>query len=204
MDENTIMKIIEKINRFKPYYLKGYKNALITVAEYINKNNINIHKSNFILPRTEVLDDYSRNLLEKSFLGVYLICMDREVSAIAAEIPQSKRNNLYVFNENNFIEIDNNNHILVTNFHNYAMPIIRFDIGDESNLISETIDRQILGKIKGRICDYLSFKNCKIHSEYFTHKFYNSSIFEFQVKQISLNKINIQFVDFNNNIDEGL
>ena len=203
MDEDTIIKIIEKINRFKPYYLKGYKNALIIVAEYIHNNNINIHNPNFILPRTEVLDDYSRNLLEKVFAANVLdLYGSREVSAIAAEIPQRKKNNLYVFNENNFIEIDSNNHILITNFHNYAMPIIRFDIGDESKLILEDMDRQILGKIKGRICDYLSFKNCNVHSEYFTHKFYNSSIFEFQVKQISPNKINIKFVDFNNNLDE--
>ena len=196
MNEQNIKESINQINKIEPFYLKGYINALVLIAKYVELNKLDIYKPKYVLPRTEVLDSYSRKLLQKVFKAEILdMYGSREVSAIAAERPGDNSGNLYVFNENNFLEIDKNNHILITNFHNYSMPIIRFDIGDESSLLSDGNNQQIIGKIKGRICDYLSFKNCKIHSEYFTHKFYNSSIYEFQVQQISFDKIKIIFVD---------
>ena len=118
------------------------------------------------------------------------------MTAIAAERSFGKVNEYYVFNKNCYVEENENNELLITNFHNYSMPIIRFNIGDKSRLLSNNKDLQILGPIQGRIFDYIKFENgLKIHAQYFIQKFFKTSIHQFQIEQTKKNSILINYVD---------
>ncbi|WP_413391326.1 hypothetical protein [Prochlorococcus marinus] len=190
-------RCVEIINSKRPFFLKGYVNSLLELADYITKNNSLIHFPKYILPRTATVNIECRNLLENTFhCKVVDLYGSREVSAIAAENNHSIPGEYHVFNSNNFIELDERGHILVTNFHNYSMPIIRFDIGDESSFIKNDDHQQILGPIKGRIFDYLRFKNGRnIHAQYVISMFFATSIYQFQIIQTSKESLKINYVD---------
>ncbi|MBO8204936.1 phenylacetate--CoA ligase family protein [Prochlorococcus marinus] len=198
-------RCINLINRKKPFFLKGYTNSLLELAQYIDKKNIYVEEIPYILTRTCVLNNETRDFLQKVFKGrVFDLYGSREVAAIAAERSFGKLNEYYVFNKNCYVEVNENNELLITNFHNYSMPIIRFNIGDQSKLVSKKEDLQILGPIKGRIFDYIKFENgLKIHAQYFIQKFFKTSINQFQIEQTKINSILINYVDpFNDLTDE--
>ena len=190
-------RCIDLINRKKPFFLKGYTNSLLELALYIDKKKLYVEKTPYILTRTCVLNNETRDYLQKIFKGrVFDLYGSREVTAIAAERSFGKEYEYYVFNKNCFVEVNDNNELLITNFHNYSMPIIRFNIGDQSKLISKEKDLQILGPIQGRIFDYIKFENgIKIHAQYFIQKFFKISINQFQIEQIKKDLILINYVD---------
>lgn len=196
-NEDDKKRCIEIINNKKPFFLKGYTNSLIELAEYIEKNDYFINGIEYILTRSSPLTNKARHFLERIFKGkIYDLYGSREVSAIAAEATFGNTNEYHVFNKNCFLEINENNEILVTNFHNYSMPIIRFNIGDKANLLSNKNNKQILGPIEGRSYAYIRFQNgINIHSQYFIAKFFNSSIYQFQVKQTAIDEIMVKYID---------
>ena len=204
-NETDYMKCIHILNSKKPYFLKGYVNSLLELATFIEKNNIKVHSPKYILPRSSPLERKGRKYLEKVFESTTCdLYGSREVSAIAAETLPLNENKYNVFNSNCFVEVDENNDLLITTFHNYSMPIIRFKIGDKSSILSSNNDKQVLGPIKGRIYDYIKFKNgVNIHSQYFIQKFFNTSIHQFQIKQTDLDLLCIKYVDPNNSIKKS-
>ncbi len=197
-------RCIDLINRKKPFFLKGYTNSLLELAQYIDKKELYVEETPYILTRTCVLNNETRDYLQKIFKGrVFDLYGSREVSAIAAERSFGKINEYYVFNKNCYVEVNDKNELLITNFHNYSMPIIRFNIGDQSKLISKENELQILGPIQGRIFDYIKFENgLKIHAQYFIQKFFKTSINQFQIEQIEKDSILINYVDTFNDLSD--
>jgi len=201
------LKYIEIINKEKPYYIKGYAGSLYQMAKLIDQKKLKIWQPKFIYSSAETLRPFMRKLIERVFkCKVYDFYGSREVGSIAGEC---KRGKIHIFNFNNFVEVvDEKNQpvkpgkmgkILITNLHNYSMPLIRYEIGDTA-IWGEKCDCGIntptLERITGRITDH--FKNKKgdlIHGEYFTHLFYfRDWIKSFQVLQKKIDKIIIFFV----------
>jgi len=90
--------------------------------------------------------------------------------------------------------------IIITNLHNYSMPLIRYEIGDTA--IGDPKQCQCknilptLKKITGRITDHFVLKDeTLIYGEYFTHLFYLKEwVKTFQVIQEDYEKIKILMV----------
>ncbi|NEO66467.1 MAG: phenylacetate--CoA ligase family protein, partial [Moorea sp. SIO4G2] len=85
----------------------------------------------------------------------------REVGDIACELPGKE--GLWAAPWGSYIEIvyENNNplptgvegNILITNLTNYAMPLIRYKIGDRGTLLVNEPSRQIFKEVSGRSTD---------------------------------------------------
>jgi len=205
--KKDFLKYVEIINKEKPEYIKGYAGSLYQLAKIVKENNLKIHHPKFIYSSAETLRPFMRDLIEEIFkCKVYDYYGSREVGAIAGECPKGK---MHIFNFNNFVEVidDNGNRVktgemgkvIVTNLHNYSMPLIRYEIGDTAVLGEKCdcdIKTPVLEKITGRVTDHFKNKNGDlIHGEYFTHLFYFKEwIKAFQVVQIDFNKIVIYFV----------
>jgi phenylacetate-CoA ligase len=211
MTEENMNRYIERINSYKPYIIRGYVGSLLALAEYLDKKNIDIFSPKFLISAAETLTEEMREKIECVFGSkIYNTYGSREVSSIAGECGNGL---IHVFGFHNYIEIlDLNNQriydeqegkIIVTNLHNYSMPLIRYEIGDMAIPSSEKcICQNILPTLKhitGRITEHFIRKDGTIvPAEYFIHLIgvvcNSGSIKKFQVIQEDYLKIKIRVV----------
>ncbi|OQB43901.1 MAG: Phenylacetate-coenzyme A ligase [Parcubacteria group bacterium ADurb.Bin159] len=205
MTEKDIKSYIDIINSSKPKLIRGYAGSLYELCKYAERKNLKIYTPKILISAAETLRDEMREKIEKIFkTKLYDFYGSREVGAMAGEC---KNNFMHIFMFNNYMEIlDMNNQpaeegkIIITNLHNYSMPLIRYEIGDTA--IGDPKQCQCknilptLKKITGRITDHFVLKDeTLIYGEYFTHLFYLKEwVKTFQVIQEDYEKIKILMV----------
>jgi len=128
--------------------------------------DILMHRPRFILSSGEMLYPAMRATISEVFgCPVYNRYGAAEVGRVAAEC---KNGRLHVFSFNNHVEILNSDgsptlpgdvgRVVVTSLHNYAMPLIRYDIGDLARVSSGTCScgslLPSLDEICGRVVHY--------------------------------------------------
>ncbi len=205
MTEAQIKQYVNVINDFRPDLIRGYAGSLYELCDYVQKNGLVIHRPKLVISAAEVLRPEMRQKIESVLSKVYDFYGSRETPAIAGECLCG---NMHVFTFNNLFEVlDANNvpvrlgengKIILTQLHNYAMPLIRYEIGDMAILGSNECPCKnplpTLTKITGRITD--NFKKSDgtiIHGEYFTHLFYLKEwLKSFQVIQEDYKKIRVK------------
>jgi len=206
----------QQLEKYKPSMILGYANLLYRYAKYLNTNNT-AHKirPKGIVSSAETLTEEMRSEIEKAFhCGVFNRYGSREVGLIASECDQHRGlhiniDNIYLelsTHDNNAVKIGDEGNILVTDYYNKVMPLIRYELGDVGVLsdIECKCGRglPILEKVVGRKSDFFVTKSGKlIHGEYFTHLFYGvSGIEQFQIIQENLDEITINYTT-NNEVD---
>jgi phenylacetate-CoA ligase len=191
--DNEKMETIKSINSFKPEILKAYSNSLSDLAIFIKENNIKIYSPKVIVTSTAMLYDEHRKLIEEVFnTKVYDFYGSREASAIASEDKQNSEKKIFLFN--NIIEVVDNR-IIVTNLHNYTMPLIRFDILDSATSVTKSKNNYFLNGLNGRVFEYLTgYNNKKIHAQYFITLFFNiDEIQHYNLIQKNIDEIEILY-----------
>lgn len=206
--EQRWLEYIEKIRSRRPYYVAGYAGSLYRMARVARKHNIRLYRPRFVYSAAEALRDFMRNEIEEQFgVKVYDFYGSREVGPIAGECSMGRK---HVFVANNIVEIVDDvdqpvgagreGRLVVTNLHNYSMPMIRYAIGDMGIMSSERCGcgslLPVLDKLTGRITDHFHLRDgTLVHGEFFTHLFYfRNWIEQFQVDQIAYDHIRISVV----------
>jgi phenylacetate-CoA ligase len=196
---------VETINRYRPHFIKGYAGSLYEIARVVRRHKLSVHRPKFLYSSAEMLRDFMRRDIEDAFgAKVYDFYGSREVGPIAGECDEGRR---HIFTFNNHVEIvdhaggplpeGESGRILVTNLHNYSMPLIRYEIGDIGSMSTSLCPcgSQLphLIELKGRITDHFKRRDgTLIHGEYFTHLFYfRPWIKEFQVNQLAHDHVQI-------------
>ena len=137
--DDYMQEFAEKFIQFRPEIVKCFPNALIPFAEFVQKNRIELPAVKAITCTGETLYDDQKKLLEHVFKGkVYEKVGTRESGVIAAECRQ--RDGLHVFSAGVLFEIlradgtpaaaGEIGRVILTDFFNKGMPLIRYDIGD--------------------------------------------------------------------------
>lgn len=199
-----------KLEKLQPSMILGYANALQLYAEYLLKHQPN-HKIRLdgIISSAETLTEEKREIIEKAFhCKVLNRYGSREVGLIASEC--KKQNGLHINAENIYLEIvDHNGHtvsegsgeIVVTDFWNFGMPLIRYKLGDVGRAGKQECGcgrgLPLLGKVEGRTGDFfVTADGSKIHGEYFTHLFYEiPEVKQFQLIQETLQLCLLRIVE---------
>ena len=149
-----------------------------------------------------------RSEIEEQFgADVFNFYGSREVGAIAGECVKGR---LHVFAMNNVVEVldqwdkrteaGQHGDIVVTNLHNYAMPVIRYRIGDSGALGSSDCEcgsrLPVLDNLSGRVTDHFQADDGGlVHGEYFTHLFYfRDWVDQFQVLQLKVKLVRVLVV----------
>ena len=211
MSEEDIERYIKIINSYKPDMIRGYSGALYEISNYAEEKNLKIYSPRILIGTAETLTPAMREKIESVFnTKLYNFYGAREVSCIAGECKQGL---MHTFPFYNYIEILNEKNksvnegeegrVIVTNLHNYLMPIIRFEIGDMAVLGSDNCKcgnlLPTLEKITGRITECFVKKNGTIISPiyfiilflgFFEKRFFK----KFQIIQEDFEKINILIV----------
>jgi len=205
MSEDGIERYIRSINSYKPELIRGYAISLYELCRYAEKKKMAIYTPKIVVSSAETLDHEMKEKIESAFgTKLYDFYGSRESNNLAGEC---KEGLMHILASHNYIEIlDNNNQqvvegkdgrVIVTNLHNYSMPLIRYEIGDMAVLGPEkcTCGNPLptLKRITGRITDHFIKKDGTIiHGGYFTRLFYlRDWVSSFQVIQEDYNRIRI-------------
>jgi len=217
MTINDMDKYIKIINSYKPDIIRGYSASLYELCKYIKSKGIDIYTPKILIGSSETLNCEMRRLIEEVFgTKIYDFYGSREINNLAGECKEGMMHIL----PSNIIEVvgeDNKSvlpgetgKVIVTNLFNYAMPFLRYQIGDMATLGSERCKcgniLPTLEKIHGRIFEHLILEDgTVVEGMYFIQLLgvycNKGSIDQFQVIQKDYNDIKIKVVS--NSLDQN-
>ena len=160
----------EQLRESPPKLLFGHAHSIYLLACYAHKHKIDWIHPHGIISTAMILHDYQRILIERVF-GTYVTnrygC--EEVSLIASECPV--HHGLHFNSDSIYPEIHhdrpylpkNTGSLLLTDLTNFAMPIIRYQIGDvvtgSERACSCGRGMNMISRIEGREADYVLTPN---------------------------------------------
>jgi phenylacetate-CoA ligase len=138
LSDTTCREYIDRIRRSAVRGIHGYANAVYRLATYCMDHDIDDIRLDFVLTTAETLFDPWRPVIEQAFhCRVFDHYGSRETSLVSHECP--RHDGYHVSIDTGIIELVRNGNpvgpgeagdVLVTEFHNHAMPLIRYEIGD--------------------------------------------------------------------------
>lgn len=174
MSVESLPLFIRKLEDFQPTILQGYPSAIYLLARFMEREGKPRLRPKAIITTSEQLYDYQRDLVSKVFqCETYSHYSSWEVHAIATECPE--HSGYHIAAENVIVEIADDEdrpvlaggegRVLITNLHNYAMPFIRYDMGDVAVSSDKTCPcgrgLPLLAAINGRKCDIIFTRSGK-------------------------------------------
>lgn len=217
--EKTLDEYVRILRRFKPKVVNAYALAIYLMARYMEKRGIDDIRPKAILTSCEMLFDYQRETIKRVFgCDVFDYYSGRDTTLHAGECLEHSGYHLAI--ENAVIEfIKDGEHvapgelgkIIITDLSNYAMPFIRYEIGDlgvpSDEICSCGRGLPLMEKVVGRSNDILfTSDNEVIVSTFIPYLFYPDCIYseatikqyqkikQFQVIQKSKNEIIVKII----------
>lgn len=186
----------------RPKLLRGYVTAIKDLARFIDEEGIAFPRLKGVILCAETVDAETQNYIESVFRApTYNSYGGRELSLIATEC--SHRSGLHEVSENNYVEFEeielagfpNAGNLIVTGLNNYAMPFIRYMIGDigvASSIESCGCGRghPLIQKVIGRTTDVFVFRDgTRIAGEMFIHLMKDFPLRQYQFVQSSDSRV---------------
>ena len=202
-----------------PDLVLAYAQSIYELALFAERNGIRVAPQRTIMTSAGTLYPFMREKIEGVFRGkVFNQYGSREVAAIGCEHPGS--GGLWVAPWGCYVEIvdeyDNpvppgvEGDILVTSLINFAMPLIRYKIGDRGVLSPDSttpsgLRGQILLKVSGRNVDMFKCRDgTLIDGEYFTHLLYfRDWVRKFQFIQKDFDLVAVNLVKADGKVPDG-
>lgn len=188
-------RTFKDLKSIRPYLLQGHPSSAYAIASYIKSNKMKkIKYCDIFEPSGEMLTDKMVKAIEE-YLGAKVV--NRYGNAEFGVMAHSKLNDPYskmkIFDRVFYIEEVDSSNLIVTNFTNYGMPLLRYDTGDIGTVKHES-DGSYIYDIKGRIHDSVSIngEDYATHfiMDYLDHKIRNVREFQIFING-SIPKLNI-------------
>jgi len=168
MSAEKLSLLVRKLEDFQPEFIRGYPSVIYLLAQFIAREGKPRLRPKAIITTAEQLYDYQRDLYSKVFeCETYDYYGSFELHAIACECAEHAGYHIAAENvvveivddEGEPVPVGEEGRILITNLHNYAMPFIRYDIGD----VGVTSDKAcpcgrglpLLAALNGRTADVI-------------------------------------------------
>lgn len=203
VNEENLPYYVKSLNEYRPDSIDGFFTAILDIANYIDRKNINLDFTPVgIFPTSETITDSGREVIERVFkCKLYNQYASSEGAPFVYEC---KNGRLHVEMSSGVIEKYNeDNEILVTSFTTHGTPLIRYKIGDtmvfnnHNNSCSCGIESDLVKSISGRSLDFLYSSNgSKINSGNIANLFKNldDTVIKSQWIQNNINEINVNLV----------
>lgn len=199
MTEPTMSKVLHELSRRPPRVILAYAQAIYELAKYAQRNQISVRRQNAVMTSAGTLFPFMRQAIQEVFgCEVFNIYGSREVTSIACEVPGHQ--GLLIPPWTCHVEIVDpsgspvadgiEGEIVVTCLANFAMPLIRYRIGDRGVLAPRGTGphpkaSRMLEHVTGRTVDAFRLRDGTIvDGEYLTHLMYfRNWVRAFQVVQ---------------------
>lgn len=146
ISEKSMASFARKMHILKPQFLRGYSSSMSVFASFVSQNKGFKIRPRAIFTSAGNLLPHYRRVIEAAFdCRVHDYYASVEMSHIAAQCGMHE--GLHVSEENVIVEVIKDGEpaspgeigkIIVTNLHSYAMPFIRYDIGDMGKIYADT------------------------------------------------------------------
>lgn len=200
VDDNKLARFVDEINKYKPVSMWAYVESIDLLAKFVRKNKLSVHAPRFIVSTAGTLLPGIRQTVQDVFrCPVYNQYGSRELGAIAFEMQD--QDGLRGLPYLNYTEVVDGK-IVVTCLTNYAMPLLRYEIGDTAEPWSGAqnerfgCQRKVFKAVTGRIHSHFrTIRNELVHGLFFTHQFYFLDwVAQFQVVQDSVDHVTCHLV----------
>ncbi|MDT8283229.1 MAG: hypothetical protein RQ982_10555 [Gammaproteobacteria bacterium] len=218
LNQQSLESYYRKLTKLQPAYLYGYASMIADFARFILENKYRpLSGLKSVITTSEVLDENSRKLIESAFQAkVFNEYGCGEVGSIAHEC---EHGSMHIMADNVIIETDTSDspddssgEIIVTDLHNYAMPLIRYKVGDYATLSADICacgrSLPVITKIHGRAYDVIVDPDGnRYHPEILMYIFEelkskNMGISQFQVIQTDVDSLEVILIT-NTGYDEN-
>lgn len=212
MSEQRMPEYAAEIDAYRPEVIVGYAGPLLRMAEWILANGHPIHRPQSVLSAAEALHEVQRKVIEKAFgCPVYNTYGCREFMLIASEC--DRRDGLHLSADHLRVELESPQptpsgemigEIVVTDLHNYGMPLLRYANGDLASAADAPCacgrGLPLLKRVEGRKLDtLLTADGHLLPGEYIVYAFLGvPAMKRYQVVQRELGVLDITIVP-----DEG-
>ena len=205
MTPERMREVVTWMNSNSPKLIVAYAQAAYELAGFIQREGLTVRPQHALVTSAGTLYPFMRETMARVFgCPVYNQYGSREVSDIAVEVPGIS--GLWVPPWSVYVEVvddqdmpvpfGSSGSLVVTCLKNYAMPLIRYRIGDIGSLwLADTPFAnqagQVLQSVQGRSVDAFRTRNgTVIDGEYFTHLMYfRPWVARFQVVQEALDRV---------------
>jgi len=148
-------EFVEALRRFRPAALQAYPSAADLLARRILERHPRLELPLVLLTAETVFPAQRERIASALGARVHSFYGAREVGWIACECPEERR--LHLNTDGIHLEVDDDGRILVTDLVNYAMPLIRYAVGDRGVLAAGRCPcgdpRPVLAALHGRAND---------------------------------------------------
>jgi phenylacetate-CoA ligase len=197
LTDDIIAEYVKVLKKFKPRFINAYTSSVYLMALYMLKKGVQEIRPEAILTSCEMLFDYQRDAIENAFgCEVFDYYSGRDTSLQAGECSHHSGYHLAIENaipefmkENENVSPGEMGNIIITDLSNYAMPFIRYEIGDLGVPSDERCScgrgLPLMKQVAGRIRDTIITKdNRYVTGSFFMDLFMNSEgIKQFQFIQ---------------------
>lgn len=158
-------KYISTIKSERIRYLYGYAAALFTFTKYVQEHQVDLTQVEAVFTTSENLTDYYRKAMEETYQCLVMDCYGARDAGITAY--ESERG-VYQVGYNAIAEIvdefeENTGTLLSTNLLNYSFPLLRYQFGDEVELLPRSNEAnyngQVIKRVIGRTSDVMRLGN---------------------------------------------
>jgi phenylacetate-CoA ligase len=208
MSEARMAEYADAVDRFRPETIVSYVAPIMKLAEWLIANGRRVHRPQRILGAAEALHESQRRIIEQAFgCPAYNTYGCREFMLIAAECEH--RNGLHINADHLKVELGASRgedegpgprDIIVTDLHNYGMPLLRYANGDLATAGAQSCacgrGLPLLASVDGRKLDALRTRDGRfVPGEYIVYAFlYATGIRRYQVVQKRLDAFEIRIV----------
>lgn len=209
MTEENVDTYLEAVEQYKPQVIVGYVAPLVTLARRLQSTGRKLkHRPASIITGAEALHEHQREALSGAFgCPTFNTYGCREVMLIASECEE--QSGLHTNSDHLIVETlgsdgtpvsGESGDVVLTDLHNFAMPLIRYRNGDKATKLAEKCacgrGLPLLASVDGRVLDVIRTKSGKmIPGEYFPHMFKDvPGLQEFQVVQRTITDILVRVV----------
>ncbi len=208
MGDREMADYARVINAFRPRFIRGYASSLYFFAGWLERHDLRVHSPAGVFTTSEKLYPAMREKIAATFdcpvFDTYGLD-DGGVAAFECEEHAGK----HIDTERSVMEVvdsdgrqveDGEGRIIATSLHNYAMPFLRYDTGDEGHVTAEPCacgrGYKVLKDVNGRTVDVLiTPEGRSIHGWFFLYIFWElRGVREYQVVQETLERIVIKIV----------
>lgn len=167
LTRSTIPTYLEALRRFRPEYLTGYPSAIALLADCARQNRVPI-RLRAVLTSAETLSQRQRSAIEDGFgTKVYDQYGQTEMQSFWSECRYGRMHANSLFGVTEILRPNGDacspgevGDVVLTGFLNYAMPLIRYRVGDRAAWSEECrcpcgSNFPIISHIEGRRDDYL-------------------------------------------------
>lgn len=194
-------EVIKELNDYAPDLICLRKNCIVRIALYAQQHNLKIKKPKWYIPVSEMVDDVTRNILEKTF-GPGLVDAYGSDETGSCIIKRPGNDYYDICNDTHVVNIyDDQNRladtgkVIITPLYKTDFPIINYDIGDiASSYVKDGI--RYVTKIHGRLNDMVKHENGEDTSVLELRKIPNgiTGIAQFRYVQESYHDLRVELV----------